>query len=69
MHDQLREPRDVDTRLEPRGGKRTPMPTLLSLQALAGNQAVLTLLSAPVAQRCGPVPCDCSAEERAAKRG
>ncbi|WP_433274099.1 DUF6973 domain-containing protein [Actinosynnema sp. CS-041913] len=37
-------------------------PGLLALQRMAGNAAVATLV-----QRCGPVPCDCSPEERAEK--
>jgi hypothetical protein len=41
---------------------------LLQLQAAAGNRAVTGLIarsrvSRPVVQRCGPVACDCSAEE------
>jgi hypothetical protein len=35
---------------------------MVSLQRLAGNAAVEQML----VQRCGPVPCDCSDEERAA---
>jgi outer membrane protein OmpA-like peptidoglycan-associated protein len=39
----------------------------LTLQCAAGNAAVAKHLAArrPVVQRCGPTPCDCSAEERA----
>jgi outer membrane protein OmpA-like peptidoglycan-associated protein len=43
---------------------------LLQLQQQVGNRGVGTLLAArpaPVVQRCGPTPCDCSEEERAAK--
>lgn len=41
---------------------------LLALQRQAGNTTVGLLLgTAPVVQRCGPVACSCSAEEREAK--
>lgn len=45
--------------------------TLTSLQRLAGNQAVATMLARggrgwPTVQRCGPTPCGCSAEDRTA---
>jgi len=36
---------------------------LLGLQRSAGNQAVASLVSRLI-QRCGPVPCNCSTEER-----
>jgi hypothetical protein len=36
---------------------------LLQIQRTAGNRAAAAL----VVQRCGPIPCDCSQEERAAK--
>jgi hypothetical protein len=49
---------------------------LLALQRSAGNQAVARRITGlhtgwsppaitPTVQRCGPVPCDCSPEERA----
>jgi hypothetical protein len=49
---------------------------LLALQRSAGNQAVAHHITGmhtawssrgrtPTVQRCGPVPCDCSSEERA----
>lgn len=54
----------------PRTTQRSPATTgfpgrggLLGLQRAAGNRAVNGL----VAQRCGPVPCDCTDEERQAK--
>jgi hypothetical protein len=40
---------------------------LLGLQRTAGNAAVAQLLrghAGPVAQRCGPVPCDCTPEQQ-----
>jgi lysine-specific metallo-endopeptidase family protein len=43
-----------------------PNLSLLSLHRSAGNQAVSSLI-ARVVQRCGPVPCNCSAEEREQK--
>lgn len=54
---------------------RQPETQLLALQQLAGNRAVSSLLRSarrpptgnPGVQRCGPVPCDCPPEERAAK--
>lgn len=62
------------------GGRHLPAPhrsprqgdganAVLRLQRLAGNQAVRTLLTgrpSVAVQRCGPVPCDCPAEEQAA---
>jgi hypothetical protein len=66
---------DVSAGIRP-SAHRTP-PALLGLQRAAGNAAVSRLLATapvrdspgacdPVAvQRCGPVPCDCSEEERA----
>ncbi|GAB2847582.1 hypothetical protein [Lentzea nigeriaca] len=64
------------TRLEnpaARPAPRTPAVTVfpgghsvLELQRAAGNRAVGRLLSQTV-QRCGPVPCDCTDEERQAK--
>jgi hypothetical protein len=45
---------------------------VLALQRSAGNAAVATMLRAahnPVVQRCGPVPCDCPPEEKAAAAG
>lgn len=43
------------------------MAAVLELQRAAGNAAVAGMLPGMVAavQRCGPTPCDCSAEERA----
>lgn len=41
---------------------------VLALQRLAGNAAVSSVLhAATVIQRCGPIPCGCSDDERAAK--
>jgi hypothetical protein len=43
---------------------------MLSLQRHAGNVAVQALLAdsarSPVVQRCGPTPCDCPADQKAA---
>jgi hypothetical protein len=45
----------------------SPRPAgLLALQRMVGNVGVTRLLTA---QRCGPVPCDCPPEERAAREG
>jgi hypothetical protein len=42
------------------------MASLTRLQSAAGNSAVQRMIAL---QRCGPVPCDCSPEERAEKEG
>lgn len=47
-----------------------PGARLLALQRSAGNAAVVQLLArgpSLTVQRCGPIPCDCSPVERAAK--
>jgi hypothetical protein len=40
---------------------------LILLQRQAGNRAVSRLVAGHLLQRCGPTPCECSPEERAAK--
>jgi hypothetical protein len=39
---------------------------LLRLQRAVGNRAVAATMSSVAVQRCGPVPCDCPADEREA---
>jgi hypothetical protein len=39
---------------------------LILLQQQAGNQAVSRLIAGHLLQRCGPTPCECSPEQRAA---
>jgi outer membrane protein OmpA-like peptidoglycan-associated protein len=66
--------REGRTRL--RQSSTTALAQLSALQRQAGNAGVARLLAATkpttpvvVAQRCGPVPCDCNDEDRAAKEG
>ena len=47
-------------------GGAMPATVIARMQAQAGNRAVQRLLADASVQRCGPVPCDCSPEERAA---
>jgi hypothetical protein len=48
------------------GGLGFAASVVVGLQRGAGNAAVAGLLARPVVQRCGPVPCDCPPEEKAA---
>ncbi|MFJ7217690.1 DUF6973 domain-containing protein [Amycolatopsis sp. NPDC098790] len=60
--------REAEPDHRPRAAHSSGPLALLGLQRAAGNTAVTQLLRSntrPVAQRCGPVPCDCTPEEQA----
>jgi hypothetical protein len=51
--------RERTARMDGSTAPAAPVPFLLSLQRLCGNQVVTRLV-----QRCGPVPCSCSDDQR-----